>query len=322
VKDVPQAAATVIRTAGGEVDRRGKCGAVLALAVCLVGRLAAQQAATFHAETRLVVLHVTVTNGHGELVTDLDRGAFSVYEDGRPQPITIFRRDDVPISLGLIIDNSGSMRSLRASVEAAALAFVRASNPLDEVFVLNFADTPRIDVPFTNDRRVLETGVTRVDSIGGTAMRDAILLAERYLRDHAAHDRRALLIITDGNDNASKASAAQLRRVVEQSRASIFAVGLVHERPSAEARKGDDELEHLTELTGGVMHHAADVSDVNRVVLQIAQQIRNEYTIAYTPKNQALDGSYRAVKVKVRRPGGLTARTRPGYWATPLPSVP
>lgn len=314
---------SICRSTGRGVDRGcGRCAAALAFAVCLVVRLAAQQAATFHAETRLVVLHVTVTNGHGELVTNLDRGAFSVYEDGRPQPITLFRSDDVPISLGLIIDNSGSMRGLRASVEAAALAFVRASNPLDEAFVLNFADSPRIDVPFTNDTRVLETGVTRVDSIGGTAMRDAIFLAERYLRDHAAHDRRALLVITDGNDNASAVSTPQLRRAVEQSGAAIFAVGLVHERPSAEVRRRDDELEHLTELTGGGMHHVASMSEVNSVVLQIAHQIRNEYTIAYTPANQALDGSYRAVRVKVTRPGGLIARTRPGYWATPLPSVP
>ena len=284
--------------------------------------LAARQATTFHADTRLVVLHVTVTDSHGELVTNLDRGAFNVREDGRSQAITFFRRDDVPISLGLIIDNSGSMRSLRASVEGAALAFVRASNPLDEVFVLNFADKPHIDVPFTNDIRVLETGVARVDSIGGTALRDAILVADRYLGDHAGHDRRALLVITDGNDNASAASPAQLRRVIEQRGAAIFAVRLVHEKPSPDVLRSDDELEHLSELTGGVMRHAAAISDVKRTVLQIADQIRKEYTIAYTPANQKLDGSYRAVKVKVTTPVGLTARTRTGYWATPVSNTP
>jgi Ca-activated chloride channel homolog len=311
------------RWTGTSVDRRcRKCAAGLALAVCLLVRVAAQQAPTFHAETRLVVLQVTVTNGHGELVTNLDRRAFSVYEDGRPQPIALFHRNDVPISLGLIIDNSGSMRSWRPTVEAAALAFVRASNPLDEVFVLNFADSPRIDVPFTNDIRVLETGVTRVDSIGGTAMRDAMLVAERYLREHAAHDRHALLVITDGNDNASTTSITQLRRIVERTGAAIFAVSLERDNRSAEARRGDDELEHLAERTGGVVRHPASASDVDRVVLEIAHQIRNEYTIAYTPTNQVLDGSYRSVRVKVTRPRGLTARTRPGYWATPSPSVP
>ena len=293
--------------------------AVLAVAASLVVGVAGQQPATFHAETRLVVLHVLVTNGRGELVTDLDRAAFSVYEDGRRQSITLFRRDDVPASLGLIIDNSGSMRPVRASVEAAALAFVHASNPLDEVFVLNFADKPRIDVPFTNDVHVLETGITRVDSIGGTAMRDAILVAEGYLRDHATRDRRALLVITDGSDNASTVSRAQLRKVIEQSGSVIYAVRVVRESPSGEERSGEGELDHLTELTGGAVHYVASMSDVESAVLEIAHKIRNEYTIAYTPAKQALDGSYRAVRVKVTRPGGLNARTRPGYWATPLP---
>ncbi len=292
----------------------------LAVAVSLVVAAAGQPQATFHAETRLVVLHVLVTNGHGELVTNLDRGAFSVYEDGRRQSITLFRCDDVPASLGLIIDNSGSMRSVRASVEAAALAFVHASNPLDEVFVLNFADTPRIDVPLTNDIHVLEAGISRVDSIGGTAMRDALLIAERYLRDRAIRDRRALLVITDGNDNASSVSKAQLRKVVEESGSVIYAVRLVGQSPSEDDGNGDGELDRVTAITGGDVHYVASMSDVESAVLEIAHQIRNEYTIAYTSANQALDGSYRAVRVKVTRPG-LNARTRPGYWATPLPSI-
>jgi len=313
-----------VRRAESETSRSGawQCAAVLAVAASLVVGVAAQPPAAFHADTRLVVLHVLVTNGRGELVGNLDRGAFSVYEDGRRQSITLFRRDDVPTSLGLIIDNSGSMRSVRARVEAAALAFVHASNPLDEAFVLNFADQPRIDVPFTNDIHALETGITRSDSIGGTAMRDAILVAERYLHDHATRDRRALLIITDGNDNASTTSRAQLRKVVERSGSLVYAVRLLRESPSREERSGDDELDHLAELTGGAVRYVASMSDVDGAVLEIEHQIRNEYTIAYTPANLALDGSYRAVRVKVARPGGLNTRTRPGYWATPLPSIP
>ena len=289
-----------------------------AAAACLVARVAAHQPTTFHAETRLVVLHVTVTNSHGEPVTELDRDAFRVYEDGRQQPIALFRRDDVPISLGLVIDNSGSMRGVRESVEAAALAFVRASNPLDDVFVVNFADTPRIDVPLTNDLRVLEAGIMRVDSIGGTALRDAMLVAEHYLRDHAAHDRRALLVITDGHDNASEISAAQLGRIIAQSGVAIFGVSLVPDRRSAE-RRGNAELAHLAALSGGGAHIIASLADAQRVVLEIARQIRNEYTLAYVPSNQVLDGSYRVIRVKVTKRAGLTIRTRSGYWADPLP---
>jgi Ca-activated chloride channel family protein len=289
--------------------------AALAAASLFAG-MAAHQLPAFHAETPLVVLHVTVTNRRGELVTNLARDAFSVYENGHPQAIALFRRNDVPTSLGLIIDNSGSMRPLRQAVEAAALAFVRASNPLDEVFVVNFADTPRIDVPFTSDLRVLESGVARLDAIGGTAMRDAILTAERYLRDRAHRDRRALLVITDGRDNASTVSASLLRKSVEQSGAAVFAVDLA--RVSTSERSGnDDELEHLAQRTGGAMYRVESVPDVTRAVLDIANRIRNEYTIGYTPANDALDGSYRAVRVKVSGQGGLTARTRPGYWAVP-----
>lgn len=170
----------------------------------------ALQAPAFLSETRLVVLQVTVTASRGEILTDLDRRAFTVYENGKPQSIAVFRRDDVPVSLGLLIDNSGSMRSRRATVEAAALAFARASNSDDELFVLNFADTPRIDVPFTSDVRVLEAGIARVDAIGGTALRDAVDLAEAYVRDHATRERKVLLIITDGNDNASVISHDRL----------------------------------------------------------------------------------------------------------------
>jgi Ca-activated chloride channel homolog len=293
----------------------------IAVAASVVAGVAGQQPATFHAEARLVVLHVTVTNGHGELVTNLDRNAFRVFEDGRLQAISLFGRDDVPISLGLVIDNSGSMRSLRSSVEAAALAFVRASNPLDEVFVLNFADTPRIDVPFTNDVRVLEAGVARVDSIGGTAVRDAVDLGETYLREHATRDRRALLVITDGNDNASAVSTSQLLKVVERSSTAIFAVDLVHDELSAKERSGDDDLEQLTRISGGVMHRVTSIAEADKVVLDIAQQIRHEYTIAYTPANLVLDGSFRAIRVTVAGAGRLMARTRPGYWATVPPSA-
>jgi Ca-activated chloride channel homolog len=296
----------------------GTFAAILAVVMCLVVRSAAQPPATFHGETRLVVLHVLVTNGQEELVTKLDRDAFTVYEDGRPQPIKLFRRDDVPVSLGLIIDNSGSMRAWRANVESAALAFLRASNSLDEVFVMNFADAPHIDVPFTNDIPRLEAGITRNDAIGGTAIRDAILLGEAYMRDHATHDRRALLVITDGNDNASTTSMTQLLRIVEQRGAAIFAV----QSPRNEGRSGIKELRQLAERTGGTVHEATSIADVNRVVQEIAHRIRNEYTIAYTPANQALDGSYRTVRVKVTRPRGLIARTRPGYWATPASLIP
>ena len=214
--------------------------------------IVAGQVPPFRAETRLVVLHATVTNGRGELMTNLDQGAFTVQENSRRQPITLFRRDDVPISVGLLIDNSGSMRLLRAKVEAAALAFARASNPDDEIFVVNFADTVHLDVPMTRDLQVLEAGIARVDSIGGTSLRDAVDLGERYLSEHATKDRRVLLVITDGKDNASMTSADRIREQAERSQTTIHAIGLVNDRDAGGGGAGRHELTEMTTRTGGV----------------------------------------------------------------------
>ncbi|MBV9444197.1 MAG: VWA domain-containing protein, partial [Acidobacteriaceae bacterium] len=170
--------------------------------------------AQFHADTRLVVLHASVTDRKGKLLTNLDRDAFRVYENGQPQEVKIFRREDVPVSLGIIIDDSGSMSTKRSRVEAAALAMVRASNPQDEVFIVNFNDDAYLDVPFTNDMRKMEQGLARIDSRGGTAMRDAINMSLDYMKQEAKKDKKVLLVITDGNDNASNIS---LERVVQRS---------------------------------------------------------------------------------------------------------
>jgi Ca-activated chloride channel homolog len=273
------------------------------------------QAPVFRSATRLVVLHATVTNRHGDLITNLDERAFSIFENGKRQPIALFRRDDVPVSIGLLIDNSGSMRSLRTKVEAAALAFARASNPQDEMFVLNFADKARLDVPMTGDLQVLERGIVRVDSIGGTAMRDAIETAEGYLRDHAKQDRRLLLVITDGIDNASIASATVIQRQAERTETLIDAVGLFHAQDPSRASEGRHELKDLTERTGGVAYFPESVEQIESVAVELARQIRSQYTIGYTPTNQALDGSFRAIRVTADGPDHYTVRTRTGYRA-------
>jgi VWFA-related protein len=289
----------------------------LAVLLFQAGIVKAQAPAVFRAETRLVVLHATVTNSRGELMTNLDRGAFSVFENGKRQPITLFRRDDIPVSLGLLIDNSGSMRVLRAKVEAAALAFARASNPQDEMFVLNFADTVRLDVPMTSDPRALEAGIRRVDSIGGTAIRDGVEMGEGYLRDHARQDRRVLLIITDGIDNASMATVNQIRAQAERTETVIDAIGLFHEQDTARAGAGRRELNELTERTGGIAYFPTSVEQIESVAVDLAHQIRSQYTIAYSPLNQKLDGSYRTIRLTVSGPETYKVQTRPGYRAAP-----
>lgn len=284
--------------------------------------LRSQERPIFRAEARLVVVYATVKNARGELITTLEQGAFTVYENGKPQPISLFRRDDVPVSLGILIDNSGSMRSKRAKVEAAAVAFVRASNPNDEVFVLNFADKSHLDVPFTDDLRVLEAGIARIDSIGGTAMRDAIDVAEDYLDRHATRDRKALLIITDGNDNVSETPIDRIRRRAERSAITIHAIGLLNDADSSKATQARHELRQLTEATGGRAYYPARLDEITGVALDLARQIRNQYTIAFTALNPALDGSYRKLHVVAKGTEALTVHTRPGYRAAsngPMP---
>ena len=273
------------------------------------------QAPSFHTEARLVVLQISVRNAHGEVVTNLQRDAFSVYENGRLQPVSVFRRDDIPVSVGLLIDNSGSMRPIRGTVETAALAFARASNPDDELFVMNFADKPELDVPFTSDRAVLARGIARADAIGGTAMRDAIQEAERYMREHATRDRQALVIVTDGFDNESTATLDAVTRAAQQRDIVIYAIGLFAH--ADKAKPAHVALEHLTERSGGIAYYPESVDRVDEVALDIAHQIRNQYTLGYTPLNQALDGSYRAIQVKVAGRERLFPRTRAGYVALP-----
>ncbi len=283
----------------------------LALALPLSG---AAQPPTFRAQTRLVVIHATVRNAKGQLVTGLDRDAFTVFENDQRQAITLFRRDDVPVSLGLLIDNSGSMRTIRARVETAALALARASNPEDELFVLNFNDKARIDVPFTSDLRLLEAGIGRADAIGGTAMRDAIDMAQGYLAESATRDRKVLVVVTDGIDNASIASREQIVKQVEQRDTVVFAIGLFG---SAErAKEGRSELDRLAERTGGLAYYPPSIDEIDTLALEIARQIRSQYTIAYAPLNQTLDGTYRTIRVTANGAERLSVRARAGYRAT------
>ena len=262
------------------------------------------------------MLRATVKNNRGVEAAGLDRDAFTVFENGRRQPITLFRHDDVPVSIGLLIDNSGSMRTLRARAEAAALAFVHASNPLDEAFVVNFADKASVDVPMTTDVHTLEAAIARADSIGGTAMRDAVDIGERYLKEHAAHDRRVLLVVTDGRDNASAVTLKQIDDLSRRSDTAVYAIGFFRAADSSEAKDGRRELDTLTHETGGIAVYPNSVDEIPAAAVDLARQIRSQYTIAYAPVNQALDGTYRRIHVEARGREPLTVHTRAGYVAS------
>ncbi|MDQ2946919.1 MAG: VWA domain-containing protein [Acidobacteriota bacterium] len=273
--------------------------------------------ATFTADTRLVVLPVSVSDKSGKLVTNLARQSFKVYENGAEQAIKIFRREDVPISLGIIIDNSGSMREKRHKVETASLDLVKASNPQDEVFVVNFNDEAYLDVPFTNEIKKLEDGVARIDSRGGTAMRDAISMSIDYVKDKGKKDKKVLLVVTDGNDTASSGTLEKLIDKARDREVLIYAIGLLNEEERREGKKAKRALDAITRESGGLSFYPKEVSEVDKIALQVAQDIRNQYTIAYSPTIQALDGSFRQIKVVVNGAGHSTVRTRTGYYASP-----
>ncbi len=275
-----------------------------------------QSGATFTADTRLVVLHATVVDKSGKLVTNLQRTAFHVFEDGAEQKLKLFRREDVPVSMGIVIDNSGSMREKRKKVEDASMALVKASNPQDEVFIVNFNDEAYLDVPMTNEMKKLEEGVARIDSRGGTAMRDAIDLSMEYLKSKARRDKKVIVVITDGNDNASEVTLEKLIQKAQQREALIYTLGLLDEEEHREAKRAKRALDALATATGGISYYPK-VEDVGAFTLSVAHDIRNQYILGYTPSNEALDGSYRQVKVVVDARNKPTVRTRTGYYATP-----
>jgi Ca-activated chloride channel family protein len=272
---------------------------------------------TFRADTRLVVLPISVADKNGKLVTDLKQSSFKVFENGIEQPIKIFKREDVPISLGIIIDNSGSMKEKRQKVEIASLDMVKASNPQDEVFIVNFNDEPWLDVPMTSDIKIMQEGIARIDSRGGTAMRDAISGGIDYLKKRGKRQKKVLLVITDGNDNASTINLERLVSRSQQEEILIFSIGLLNEEERHEAKIAKRALDTLARETGGLAFYPKGIADVDQIALQVAHEIRNQYTLAYSPTSPQMDGSFRQIKVTVNGPGHPLVRTRTGYYATP-----
>jgi len=292
------------------------CG-LAALSIAAADKPASDQPTVIRVDTRLVVLHATVVDKSGHLVTNLPESAFQVFENGVQQHIKLFKREDIPVSMGLVIDNSGSMRDKRAKVEAAALALVKDSNPQDEVFIVNFNDEAFLDKDFTNDPKELQEGLARIDSRGGTAMRDAIRMSIDHLKEKAKKDKKVLVVVTDGNDNSSVISLENLLKASQDSGVLIYSVGLLSEEERREAKRCKRALEALAEATGGESYFPKETAEVDRVAHQVAHDIRNQYTLGYTPTNVALDGSFRQVKVTANGPNHPTVRTRSGYYATP-----
>jgi Ca-activated chloride channel homolog len=272
------------------------------------------QEVTFKSDTRLVVLNVSVFDQGGKVVRDLGKSQFAVYENGEKQTVNVFRQDDVPISLGLIIDTSASMTDKRERVASATLAMVKASNPEDEAFIVNFNGSAVLSRDFTNNIKDLEEALRNLDAKGETAMRDALRLGIEHLRHRAHRDKKVLLVVTDGEDNSSSETQAHLVQAAQQNDVIIYAIGLLGAEEPASAARAKKQLDELTEQTGGRSWFPTDVAEIANITPEIAHEIRNQYVLAYTPTNLAADGSFRKVRVEVDVPGAVV-RTRTGYYA-------
>jgi VWFA-related protein len=269
-----------------------------------------------------VLLPCTVVDDAGRLVTDLDRGNFQVWEDNVPQTIQSFQHRDVPVSLGILVDNSGSMRDKRAAVNDATLHLVRASNAADAAFVVNFSDRAILDQDFTSDITLLEKGLSHIDSRGGTALYDAVVASANEMARHAKEQKQVLLIITDGEDNASRLTLQQaIRRVQGLDGPVVYTIGLLYEDLSKEeAAAARRDLEALALETGGAAYFPRSLKDVDDIAVQVARDIRNQYTIGYHSTKAASLGGYRTVRVEAKAPkrGTMTVRTRKGYYPKQL----
>jgi Ca-activated chloride channel homolog len=272
----------------------------------------------FRTEVEEVLLPSTVVDDKGHLVTDLTRGDFQVWEDNVPQTIASFQHRDVPISLGILVDNSGSMRDKRGAINDAALHLVRLSNPADSAFVVNFSDHAVLDQDFTSNISLLQKGLSHIDSRGETALYDAVVASANEMSRHAKEQKQVLLIITDGADNASRLTLEQaIRRVQALDGPVVYAIGLLYEDlTKEEMARAREDLQSLALETGGVAYFPSSLRDVDAIASQVASDIRNQYTIGYHSTKPATQGGYRTIRVEAKVPkrGKLTVRTRKGYY--------
>jgi Ca-activated chloride channel homolog len=279
-------------------------------------------------QVSLVVLHASVLNDRSAFVPGLKEENFRVFEDKVEQKLSVFKQEDVPVSFGLVVDNSGSMRAKRPQVNAAAMTFIKTSNPQDEGFVVNFNDDYYLDTEhdFTSDLTEMKTALERIDARGSTALFDAVIGSLDHLRK-GTRDKKVILVVTDGEDNASRHTLEQTVEQAQRNNALIYAVGVFSDddikHDHRAMKRARTALSQLANATGGLAFFPETADDTEAICTQIARDVRNQYTLAYYPTNAARDGSFRTVAVDVIPPGGsgkLSVRTRSGYYAPRTPA--
>ncbi len=263
-----------------------------------------------------VLLHATVVDDKQRIVTNLDKSSFTVFEDGKPQNIISFHHEDIPVAMGIVIDNSGSMREKRVKVNQAALNLVRSSNPQDEVFVVNFNDEYYLDQDFTNDLLKMKEALEKIDAKGGTALYEAVVASAEHLKRDARLERKVIFLVTDGEDNSSRETLEQaVKQLQEENGPSVYAIGILgdEEHPKRAKRA----LEIIAQRTGGLAFFPKTLDEVDEISRQVARDIRNQYTIGYKPTNPRTSGGFRQIRVEAKTKGHskMVVRTKSGYYA-------
>ena len=272
---------------------------------------------TLSLDVQLVALNVTVLDRKGSFVPGLSKENFQVFENRQPQEIQLFSNEDVPLTIGLVVDSSGSMRDRRREVVSAAVAFVEASKPQDEMFVVNFNEEVQLglspDQPFSSSVPQLREALSRLVVRGQTSLYDALWMALEHLKK-GHHDKKALVVFSDGADNASKHSFRETLAAAQRSQATIYSIGIYE---STSEDRDPKSLKELSRATGGEAVFPQSIDEVETFCKQFARTIRTQYTLGYSPSNTAKDGSYRALRVIASAPNlnKLTVRTREGYFA-------
>jgi Ca-activated chloride channel homolog len=266
-----------------------------------------------------VRLDASVFDSGDHEVDTLPQSAFKVYEDGALQQIVGFRHEDLPISLGILIDSSGSMYDKRAAVEAATLNLVRLSNPKDQAFLVDFNSEPYIDQDFTSSIAKLQQGLAYIKAGGGTALYDAVIAAADYLSKNAKEQKQVLLIVTDGDDNSSNATLEEaIRRVQALDGPSIYCIGVLFggDLSHKDAKHSHDVLAELSDDTGGQAFFPKKLEEVDEIAQRVAQHIRSQYMIEYHSTKPMSVAGYRTIHVEADEKGyhGLRVSTRAGYF--------
>lgn len=278
-----------------------------------------------HQDVDEVLLNCTVVDEHGRTVTGLSQESFRVWEDGVPQTINALQHQDLPVSMGILVDNSGSMRDKRSAVRTAAYNLLRTSNAQNSYFVVNFSERAFLDQGFTSDLVALDRSLGRFDSHGTTALYDAVAASADELSKHGKERRQVLLIITDGSDNASRLDLQQaIRRVQDLGGPVVYSIGLLFDAEREEQDRARSALEQLSQETGGIAYFPRSTSEVDSIAQDVARDIRNQYVLAYHSSKPSSLAGYRTVRVEATAPnhGRVVVRTRRGYYAKPSTQTP